>query len=228
MHPSLVRLLAGCTTLVLIATACSGDDGIAPPPVYEVARVEVSGAGAEVAVGDTLHLVARAWDAEGALLEDVPVSWRTYDPAVARVDARGVVAALDSGDAEILVSAGDEWPAERVVVVRARWLPRRLVVTGMPPIQNLYGPYLRVGSLDTAEVVAYDARGSAVPGAPVAFASSNVAILTVDAAGVVRGVAEGDAWLRLTSGRVRDSVPVRVYPALAGSPSRTAPEAPAR
>ena len=67
----------------------------APAIVYEGARAS---------------LTATAVDANGAVLANVPVAWSTSNPAVATVDANGVLTALAAGSTQVTATAGTSRP----------------------------------------------------------------------------------------------------------------------
>jgi len=71
------------------------------------------------------------------------------------------------------------------------------------------------GGTTQATVTAYDSLGHAIA-AHLTFASSDPAVFTVTASGVLRGQSEGVAVLRVTSGAARDSAIVVVTPLAPG------------
>ncbi|MFQ5536470.1 MAG: Ig-like domain-containing protein [Gemmatimonadota bacterium] len=63
---------------------------------------------------------------------------------------------------------------------------------------------------ETIKVTARDSLGNALPGRAASFESSDPAVVTVNAKGVVRAVDNGAAWIRVTVESVTDSVMVTV------------------
>jgi hypothetical protein len=59
----------------------------------------------EVVIGDTARLRFVARDVTGAVIPDVPLTWRSLTPNVATVSNDGLVTTLDIGEAEIEVEA---------------------------------------------------------------------------------------------------------------------------
>ena len=57
-------------------------------------------------VGDTLRLVAEAFDANAHLVESAEFNWSTSDPSVARVDGTGLVLGIAEGAATIAAATG--------------------------------------------------------------------------------------------------------------------------
>jgi uncharacterized protein YjdB len=67
-----------------------------------------------------------------------------------------------------------------------------------------------VGGSFRLTATVYDSRGNVIPAAPVAWASSNTEIATVDNTGRVRGVKEGSVIITATSGDKAGTADVRV------------------
>ncbi|MXX56732.1 MAG: hypothetical protein F4Z44_13295, partial [Gemmatimonadetes bacterium] len=90
-------------------TATSGEaSGEAVVTVMQSAgSVVVSPAAGTIAPGDTLRLVAEAFDANGHQVEGAQFDWSSSDVAVARVDGLGLVTAVAEGTATVTATAGD-------------------------------------------------------------------------------------------------------------------------
>ena len=56
-----------------------------------VASVEVSPSAETIGLGGTLQLTAEGFDANGHAVADAEFSWESSDPAIATVDASGLV-----------------------------------------------------------------------------------------------------------------------------------------
>jgi len=73
-----------------------------------VKRIDLSPAGAEVQIGNTVQLTATARDRDGNIILGVKFAWASSDPAIARVDSEtGLVTAVTPGEATIF-AVGDE------------------------------------------------------------------------------------------------------------------------
>ena len=57
-------------------------------------------------IGAAITLTATVFDAEGTILDDVPLVWIAANPAVATVDQNGVVTAVGNGTTRIAITAG--------------------------------------------------------------------------------------------------------------------------
>ena len=88
-----------------LLTGC-GDDGGSniqepPPPQAPVASVTVTAPVTTIQVGQTVQLVATAFDAEGARLENRAFDWAPSDPTIATVFASCLVTGVAPGEVQI-------------------------------------------------------------------------------------------------------------------------------
>ena len=157
-----------------------------------VAAVSVSPSSATLIVGQTAELEAQPRDASGQPLTGRPVTWSSNHPEIATVTSTGVVAAVSPGTATITASSEGR-NGTATIVVNAPAV-NRVEVTPAATTVDVGAPPFRL----TATV--YDSRGNVIPGAQVAWASSDTRIATVDNTGRVRGVAPGSVIVTATSG----------------------------
>ncbi len=102
------------------ALACSDDPGPTPPAPVPAA-VAVSPATLTFhALGDTARLTASVTDQNGQVMADATVSWASSAPAVATVDANGLVTAVGDGTAQVTATAGTASGTAAVTVDAAR------------------------------------------------------------------------------------------------------------
>lgn len=126
-HPTATHtsqaLRAGCLLVCLLAASCDGD-GTAP--VVPLA-VTLSPASGDLEVGDSIRFIAHVDD-----VESTAVLWRSNAPAVARVDADGMVTAASPGEATITAVLIEDTTAraDAVVFVSAAPAGLRLVAGG--------------------------------------------------------------------------------------------------
>jgi len=116
---------AGTARIILTATA-HADTGatrklqdttvVVVAPV--VASVTASADSTLLAIGDRIALTATTRDSSGTAFTGVPVTWSSLDPAVAHVDAAGLVVPDTTGRARIVATAGAA--ADTVVVIVQR------------------------------------------------------------------------------------------------------------
>ena len=70
-----------------------------------------------VALGDTLQLVAEAYDETGHVVEGAVFTWSSSDAPVATVDPSGLVRGAGEGTATITATAGDASGTSEITVV---------------------------------------------------------------------------------------------------------------
>lgn len=183
------RLVAKAAGIVTITATVDGKSATAKVTVHvPVAEVEVP-AVAKVDVGGTLTITATPTDANGVRV-DRPVMWTSSDPTVATVDANGVVRALKPGTATIAARAGTHTSWTTVTVVTP------VTVLSITPATGRFLPGGTVGLVATLR----DERGNPIAAGPFEWRSSNPAVATVDAKGVVSFLTEGVVVVTATSG----------------------------
>ena len=155
-----------------------------------VASVAVSPASASVTVGQTVQLTATPKDAGGNALSGRVVMWATSNGATATVSASGVVTGVAAGSA--MITATSEGKGGTATVT----------VTSVPVASVAVSPAsasVTVGQTVQLTATPKDASGNPLSGRAVTWATSNGAIATVSASGVVTGVAAGSATITATS-----------------------------
>ena len=106
---------AGLVTAVgggaAVVSAAAGDaSGEAGVTVLQSAGfVTVSPAADTIAPGDTLRLVAEAFDENGHGVEGAVFNWSSSDSTIATTDGSGMVRGVAEGTATITATAGDTW-----------------------------------------------------------------------------------------------------------------------
>ena len=153
------------------------------------------------ALGDTLRLGAEPVDANSHPVEGATVMWASGDTAVAVVDASGLVRSVGNGDAVVSATADSVSGTAEVTVGQ---VVRAVNVSPATLEFSALGERLRLG----AELV--DANGHPVEGATAMWASGDTAVAVVDAPGLVRSVANGEATVTATAGLVSDTAQVTV------------------
>ena len=143
-----------------------------------------------IALGQTTQLTAEVRDQAGRAMEGIPVAWSSADTTIAVVDSSGLVGAVGNGAVTVTATAGEAAGEARVTVMQSAGL-----VTVSPSVDT-------VSPGDTLRLIAeaYDENGHVVVGASFTWSSSNAAVATVDASGLVRGAGEGTATITATAG----------------------------
>ncbi|WP_420636039.1 leucine-rich repeat domain-containing protein [Candidatus Palauibacter sp.] len=91
--------------------SCGGEDTTAPPPTAPPSaptpsRVTIEPEQIVVVAGDTVRLRGRVLDERSRIISDAPLTWTSSDPAVASVDASGLVTGIKEGQASITATSG--------------------------------------------------------------------------------------------------------------------------
>ncbi|MDE0396053.1 MAG: Ig-like domain-containing protein [Gammaproteobacteria bacterium] len=180
----------------------SGATGTAIVTVTQsIASVEVSPSTAELtALGASVQLTAGAFDANGHAVVSAELSWESSDAAVATVNASGLVTGVAIGVATITASS--------------EFASGSAVVAVMQPAASVeVSPSAETIGLDASVQLtagAFDANGHAVAGAEFSWESSNAAVATVDASGLVTGIAEGVVVITASSGSASGAATITV------------------
>ena len=160
-----------------------------PPPT--VASVVVAPATVSLtALGDTMRLTARAYDASGNAMAGVSFTWSSSAESIATVDTSGSVTAVANGVAT--VTATSDGVAGNADVTVAQEVA---TVAVTPPTASLTAR----GDTIRLTAGARDANGHAIAGVTFTWASSATSIATVDASGLVTAVASGSATVTATA-----------------------------
>ena len=201
-HRTIIRLSAALASVALV-WACGGDSPTAPP-APEPARpttVTVSPATAPLtALGATVQLMAEVRDQNAGVMAGATVTWSSSDTSVATVNASGLVTGVGEGMATITASAGN--------------VSGSAVVTVMQPVASVEvspsADTIGLGSTLQLAAEGFDENGDAVESVQFSWESSDVAIATVDASGLVTGVAVGAATITASAGSGQGTAEITV------------------
>ena len=111
---------AGSGTTVLTAAAGGASAGAVVTVMQSADLVDVSPPAATVAVGDTLRLVAEAFDENAHRIEGAEFDWSSSDSSVARVDGSGLLRGVAEGAASVTAAAGNARGTAEITVVPRR------------------------------------------------------------------------------------------------------------
>ena len=198
----LLLFLSAVVSVTLWMYAC-GDGTTEPPPdPPRPTTVTVSPATAElVALDATVQLSAQVQDQNGLVMSGATVTWASSAAAVATVDASGLVTAVANGTSTITATAGSASGSATVTVAQ---VVSSVTVAPMEANFAALSDTLRL----TAEAI--DANGHAVTGAELSWETSDGAVATVDASGLVTSVANGTVTITATAGSASGSATVTV------------------
>jgi uncharacterized protein YjdB len=193
--------------VAVFSLACGGSITATDLRAPDVAEVVVAPLTANVVVGSTLPLQATIRDASGQAITGPTVLWSVQDTAIATVSPAGVVSARAVGSTQVAASANGRSGLASITVI-----PVPVASVSVTPARVDLAP----GAKATLDAVTYDASGSPLGGRAVVWASSNGAVATVDASGVVTALAAGAATITATSEGISGSSAVSVVnPAVA-------------
>jgi hypothetical protein len=185
-----------------IVAAAEGTFGAARITVATgVASIDLGPTPSVIEVGDTVQLTATPKDAGGKAVNR-PVTWGSSNTAVATVDAGGRVIGTGPGTVEITAAAGSK-QGKAALEVQAK--AASLTISGASSGNQ---PVMVGGTLQLTAVVK-DADGNVLD-RKVSWSSSAANIASVDQAGLVTGVARGDATITASFAKLSAALAVRV------------------
>src|SRR5207302_6078782 len=155
-----------------------------------VASVAVSPASATMSMGATQQLSATPKDAAGNVLTGRVITWTSSNAAIATVSATGLVTGVAAGAVTITATSEGQSGTASVTVANVPVAS----VTVSPTTPNMY-----VGGTVQLTATLKDASGNVLTGRTVTWTTSNGAIATVSASGLVTGVAVGAGTITATS-----------------------------
>ncbi len=181
-----------------VAAACG--DGSVEPPVPATLNVYPASA-TLVALGDTVRYSASLLDAAGQVIPNAAVQWTTADPAVAVVDAGGLVTAVANGTTAVSATSAGLSGTATVIVAQ---VVDQISVEPDSVILDALGDTLRL----TAR--AEDRNGNPVVGTTFNWSSSNASAVAIDANGLVTAVDNGTAEVTASTGSLSGTVTISV------------------
>ena len=191
-----------------------------PAPPRVATSLRISPASAELdAVGKTIQFTVEVRDQNGDVMTDVAVAWTSDTPAVATVDATGLVTAVGTGMAAITAMSGELSAAAAVTVEMPPAPPR--VATSLR-ISPASAELDAVGKTIQFTVEVRDQNGDVMTDVAVAWTSDTPAVATVDGAGLVTAVGAGAASIAAAAGGLSVSGTVTVEAATENASDREA------
>jgi hypothetical protein len=181
------------STIVLLLSATA----TAQTPAAAVARVELAPGKIDAEVGQTLTFTAAAFDENGKRLDVKATAWFAvpFDSAAA-TDENGSVTFFLPGEIKVGAIVGGK-PALASVTVKPQAVARLDIDAVKAPIA--------VGAAIMLRAVARTSNGDPRADARIDWTSDTPSTATVDAAGLVTGIAPGKARFTATSGKARAS-----------------------
>jgi hypothetical protein len=162
---------------------------------------EITPAHPDVAVGQHLTFKAVVRDSAGKVLDEKPATWIWFPFDLAAADGDGTVSFYQPG--EVLIGAVI---AGKPVFTRVEVKPAPVKTIDIDPLTSS----LVTGGTVTLHATARIFNGSPRSDVPLNWTSDNPQIASVDAAGVVTGIAPGTANMRVTSGGAGGTLAINV------------------
>ncbi|HLA91313.1 MAG TPA: Ig-like domain-containing protein [Gemmatimonadaceae bacterium] len=171
--------------LAVLAAACRADGPTESSPVKSIA---VTVNATQIVVGGTTQANAVLFDAQGLPVLDRPPTWTSPTPAVLGVNSSGVVTGLQAGVGIVRASAGAV-AGEAQIVVRN---PQAGSITLSRDSATIFIPDGAVQLIPTVK----DLQGNIITNPTIFWQSTAPLIATVNATGLVTGVAVGTTTVR--------------------------------
>jgi hypothetical protein len=205
-RPRAASLLAACLAALVLAAGCD-DNGTGSGRT--VARVAVTASASTLEAGKTLLLTAVAYDRRDRALTGSTFSWASSSDALASVAADGTVTGRAAGPVTITATSEGVPGTLALTITAAPVVPpppqqvaRVAVTPGFVTVD--------AGATSTLRAAALAAGGDTVRSAAFTWSATPEAAATVSSAGVVTGVAEGQARVAARSGSFADTATVAV------------------
>lgn len=176
------------------------------PPV---ASVTVAPADTSIIVGTTAKLVATLKDAGGNVLTGRTITWSSSNASVASVNATGTVTGVVASTTAVTITATSEGTSGTATVT-VNPLPVASVSV-MPA-----APVIFAGDSVQLTATALDGNNKPIPGQSFTWTSSNQAVATVSATGMVNSLTNGSSIITATTSGKSGTATVTVNPVPVG------------
>jgi uncharacterized protein YjdB len=164
----------------------------APAPI-PVASVSVSPPTATLQIGGSTQLSAVTRDGNGNVLTGRVIAWSSTNTGIATVSTSGLVTAVAAGSVSVTASSEGQLGSSAITVSAPAPVPVASV-TVAPASSGLL-----IGATVQLSATTRDANNNVLTGRVVTWTSSNSAISTVSASGLVTAIAAGSATITALS-----------------------------
>ena len=154
-----------------------------------------------MAIGETVQLAATVLDQNSQPVADAVVAWTSSDEAIATVSADGLITAVMNGTATISARSASASASITVTVMQT---------AGSISIEPTEATLMALGETVQLAATVLDQNSQPVADAVVAWTSSDEAIATVSADGLITAVMNGTATITARSASASASITVTV------------------
>lgn len=190
----------GSTGLVTAVSGGSAQITVFSGSVSAIASVAVMQVALNIAIAPTsvtlavlnesVQLEALVYDNGNAPIAGATVVWSSSNPLVATVSSNGLVTAVSNGTAQVTATSGSASASVTVTVMQTVGS-----ITLVPAVVTLTA----IGETEQLAASVYDASGQPFTDAEVKWSSSNPAIVSVDAHGLLTAVSNGTVLIEARS-----------------------------
>ena len=196
-----VRYSFSCIIIIIFALTALAQQPGPTPPISAVKTVEVKASPNEAEVGQQVTLTVVARDAAGNVVNEQPSTYFAGPFDAAAADDSGVVKLFGPGEVIAGAIVGGKTGFTKFMVK-----PATIKTVEIKSITTS----LVVGSTVQLEATTRIFSGDPRTGVPISWTSDKPSVATVDAGGVVTGVAPGKATIQATSGTASGTTTITV------------------
>jgi len=193
----------------------------AEPAAPAIARLEITGEPASLAIGETVQLSVRGYGADGNEVVADGITWESDALAVASVSASGFVEAVAQGVARLSARRNGQSATVSIRVSgRAAAPPTAATATRLAVSSVGLAPEsasIAIGERTQLRAMPRASTGADLPDREVIWTSSNPGVATVSASGIVTALAEGAARVTASSERGSGQATITVTQVLVSS-----------
>lgn len=196
-------LAAGATTLNIAWAAAGGGRATLPLVIIgSPAAISINPSAATLtAIGMTVQLSAMIKDGKNQLVPGSTVNWSSSNFSVVSVSPQGLVTARGNGTATIRATSGAQSLSAVITVAQ---LATAIEITPSNP------PSIAVGRTLRLAATVRDPQNNPIAGTRVNWLSGNPSVATVSSTGLVTARDDGRTSIRVTAGRLSDTIIITV------------------
>ena len=200
-------LSPGTATVMASASGIVGTAAVTVLPAGPVlASITLSPIEVTLTIGESEQFSALCRDQYGEPMDEIPVTWSVDNGSVGTIDASGLFTATGAGTTGVTAAAGEIAGSANVTVVPAGPAPVDVVIVSPAAVT------LDIGCIQQFTATCYDADGTLIPGAAVAWTVTDGAVGRIDDGGLFTAIGEGTTTVAATLDGVTGTATVTVRP----------------